>query len=207
MTSKIPTVKLLSITPNAEALIEEAGCICYGSPPGRAQERIPIWIGMKHESMLEHASATFHITCSRVVSHELVRHRLASFSQRSQRYVDERMSDYYVPPELEEHALSNVPPEYREGLVSAIFRHTLDTAWACYRDLMAEGVPKQIARYVLPNAWLTQLIMTANFREWRHIIKLRASPRAQPEMQEVARAIRDILIAQAPSVFEDLQEN
>jgi thymidylate synthase (FAD) len=186
MIHKAPTVKLISATLNAEALIARAYGICTDKAVPVAN--IPRWIKAGHESPLEHASATFEIACSRVASHELVRHRLASFSQRSQRYVDESDLQCYMPTN-----------EQRTLMFDA-----LSTAWETYLQLVDNGVPKQLARYVLPNACMTELIVTANFREWRHIIKLRTSPRAQPEMQEIARTIQSLLVAQAPNVFGDL---
>lgn len=182
-----------------EDLIEYAGRLCYnvenktGSGLGWIQDRIKDG----HESILEHASATFQIKCSRVVTHELVRHRVASYSQRSQRYVNESEPRYITPPELEEVKLSWIP-------ASEWFKIVMGQAWQAYGTLLKAGVPKEIARYVLPNACETQIVVTMNFRELRHFIKLRTGPRSLPEMREVANKIRGICKEIAPEVFADV---
>lgn len=152
------------------------------------------YIMMGHESMLEMADATFFIECSRVVSHELVRHRIASYQQESQRFVkygDEPVGDMmYLPPQIEEdaNALSSVADAY-VGVVEI------------YKYLRSKGVAPQIARYVLPNAMRTRLIMKTNLREWRHICKLRLDKSAQPEMQELVQQIYDQLLDIFPNVM------
>jgi len=176
-----------------EILVEWAGRLCYntedktGSRTGWIKGRIKAG----HESVLEHASATFHIKCSRVVTHELVRHRLASYSQRSQRYVKENEPRYIIPPEFE---------KYERGL----FKYVMEECWGWYRKFLELGIKPEIARYVLPNACQTEIVMTMNFRELRHFIKLRRSPRALPEMREVAGKVREICKDLAPEVFEDV---
>lgn len=183
---------------DSEHLIEYAGRLCWdtadkvGSNPNRIQE----WINVGHESVIEHASATFYIRASRVLTHELVRHRLASYSQRSQRYVEESESRYITPPELKVIASS------KNG--HSIFEKAMKDAWAAYEKLLGLGIKPEIARYVLPNACETQIVMTMNFRELRHFIKLRISERALPEMKAVAGEIRRIMKELAPKVFEDL---
>jgi len=177
----------------SEELIEYAGRLCWDTTLklGTNPERIQEWIQMGHESVIEHAAATFYIRASRVFTHELVRHRLASYSQRSQRYVRESQPRYIVPPEVDASG--------RE-----IFEKAMQGAWHAYRHLLEVGVEPEIARYVLPNACETQIIMTMNFRELRHFIKLRTSERALPEMRAVAGEIKRIMKDVAPRVFEDL---
>lgn len=148
-----------------------------------------------HESLIEHASATFYIKASRSLTHELVRHRIASYSQRSQRYVKESQADYITPPEISEATCGDISEIYEKAMV---------TAWENYRQLLAAGIKPEIARYVLPNACATEIICTWNYREIRHIIKLRASPAALPEMRTVAHKIKEIMKVQAPKVFGDL---
>lgn len=190
-------VRLLAVTPEAERLIESAGRLCWDTQDktGTVSDRIQKWIEVGHESMIEHACATFYIRASRVLTHELVRHRLASYSQRSQRYVKEDEPRYIKPPQ-------------DDGLVSVRANSAFDLAmrccWQVYAILLSEGLRPEIARYVLPNACETQIICTWNFREIRHIIKLRASKRALPEMQAVASEIKRIAKEMAPQVFGDL---
>jgi len=182
-------------SPDSEQLIEYAGRLCWDTTEklGTNPKRIQEWINVGHESVIEHAAATFYIRASRVLTHELVRHRLASYSQRSQRYVKETDPRYIEPPPIKE---SNYAHEQ--------FEEVMTTCWQAYRHLLARGIKAEIARYVLPNACETQIICTWNFREIRHIIKLRTSERALPEMRAVAGEIRRIMKQQAPKVFEDL---
>lgn len=186
--------KLVDLTP--ETLIEYAGRICWDTAE-KIEENptlIQDWVKLGHESVIEHASATFYIRASRVLTHELVRHRIASYSQRSQRYVKETEEKYIEPPEL-----NKADPD-----IKTVFKKAMHNAWSAYKDLLDAGIKPEIARYVLPNACETQIIMTMNFRELRHFIKLRTSERALPEMRAVAGKIRNVLKNVAPSVFEDL---
>lgn len=190
-------VKLLAITPESELLIEKAGRLCYasGDKLGTNENWVPSRIKQGHESLIEHASATFYIKASRALTHELVRHRLASYSQRSQRYFREIRSDYITPAELADNATS----EAKE-----LFHQAMEFAWQSYRQLLNVGIKPEIARYVLPNACATEIICTWNFREIRHIIKIRSSQGALPEIREVAGKIAEIMRIQAPKVFQDL---
>jgi len=189
-------VKLLAITPEAEKLIEKAGRLCWDTQDkiGTVPDRIQKWMEVGHESMIEHACATFYIRASRVLTHELVRHRMASYSQRSQRYVKENEPRYIEPPEIKERSES----------AQEQFEQAMRVCWEVYRNLLAKGVKPEIARYVLPNACETQIICTWNFREIRHIIKLRTSKRALPEIRVVAGEISRIAKEVAPQVFRDL---
>lgn len=188
-------VKLLAITPDAESLTEQAGRLCYasGDKLGTNEKWLQTRIKQGHESLIEHASATFYIKASRVLTHELVRHRVASYSQRSQRYVKESVADYITPPELAGNEDTK-----------RIFQESMDAAWEAYRALLRAGIKPEIARYVLPNACSTEIICTWNFREIRHIIRLRTGPAALPEMRAVMAKIKEIMGNQAPSVFGDL---
>jgi len=179
-----------------EELIEYSGRLCWGSTDklGSNPDRVKSWIRMGHESVVEHASATFYIKASRVLTHELVRHRLASYSQRSQRYVKELEPRYITPPELKACGEN----------AAALYENAMLDSWKVYRKLLSDGVKPEIARYVLPNACETQIVMTMNFRELRHFIKLRTSKRSLPEMRAVAGKILDIMNEKAPSIFSDL---
>lgn len=180
-------------------LVEFAGRWDYGPKSvGKMGDPAIIgrWIKSGEESMVEMVDAAFFITCSRVVSHELVRHRLASFQQESQRYVDysaENVEDlFYYDPALSDAAYDDHETSYLHALT-------------VYNEMVATGTKKQIARYVLPNGTRVRMIMKGNLREWRHILKLRMHKSAQPEMQIVARAIHDSLLAKFPEVFSDIQ--
>jgi thymidylate synthase (FAD) len=189
-------VKLLAITPDSENLVETAGRLCYASGDrlGTSENWIAARIKQGHESLIEHASATFYIKASRALTHELVRHRIASYSQRSQRYVREMQADYVIPPEFED----------QNSETAKLYYEAMNSAWDSYKKLLDAGMKPEIARYVLPNACLTEIICTWNFREIRHILKLRTSPAALPEIREVAQKIEEIMKEQAPKVFGDL---
>ncbi|MEL7561547.1 FAD-dependent thymidylate synthase [Dehalogenimonas sp. 4OHTPN] len=189
------SVRLLAITPDAELLTEQAGRLCYasGNKLGTNENWLQARIRQGHESLIEHASATFYIKASRALTHELVRHRIASYSQRSQRYVKETAADYITPAELGE-------ADGAEG----IFKEAMTAAWEAYRRLLEAGVKPEIARYVLPNACATEIICTWNFREIRHLIRLRSGPAALPEMRQVVAGIKSIMQHQAPKIFGDM---
>ena len=188
-------VKLLAITPDSQKLLEQAGRLCYDS--GDRLGDNPDWLSARikqgHESLIEHASASFLIRASRALTHELVRHRIASYSQRSQRYVKEKNKDYITPPEFAGNTQA-----------AEIYHQAMSAAWDNYLKLLDAGVKAEIARYVLPNACSTQIICSWNFRELRHIINLRGSAAALPEIRQVAQMLCDIMKEQAPAVFGDL---
>jgi thymidylate synthase (FAD) len=148
-----------------------------------------------HLSLIEHATASFYIGgISRAASHQLVRHRLCSFSQRSQRYVDEEGAQFVVPPSIAAH------PE-----AAGVFGAFVDESRRTYARLRALGIPKEDSRFVLPNAAATELIMTFNFRQALHIFSLRIAPDAQWEIREVCRRMLDALSSVAPTVFGELR--
>lgn len=195
--SLISANKTTTKTADSEQLVEYAGRLCWDTTDklGENPKRIQEWIEVGHESVIEHASATFFIRASRVLTHELVRHRLASYSQRSQRYVKETEGRYIKPPEISQVARIKGDD---------VFEKAMRDAWDAYGNLLRLGIKPEIARYVLPNACETQIVMTMNFRELRHFIKLRTSEKALPEMIVVAGEIRRIMKELAPRVFEDL---
>lgn len=190
------SVELKRITRESEAIIEEAYRLCYGSEPKYGEDGrkfIASKIALGHESPLEHATATFLLQGSRAFSHQLVRHRLASYSQQSQRYVKENDFKWVLPPKVQSNQVAY------DKFVSA-----MNDARIAYELLIADGIPKEDARYVLPNACETKIMMTTNFREWRHFIELRADKHAQWEIRDVAGLVLRQLYEKAPSVFSDL---
>jgi thymidylate synthase (FAD) len=178
-----------------EALLEHAGRSCYRSEPkGKPGRFLQARIKEGHESIIEHASATFEITgISRACSHQLVRHRIASYSQESQRYVDMSDPDFVVPP-----SVSGVPEAME--IWSAFESEVVDV----YRRLRALGVRKEDARFVLPNATATRIIVTMNFRALRHLFSVRCDPAAQWEIRELSLEMLRQVHALAPAVFGDL---
>jgi len=187
------------MTPDPERVIELAARTSYKSfdkmGEGSASALIRKLIRSGHESVLEHAYATFRIRGgSRAFTHQLVRHRLASYTQESQRYVDEVGFEYVTPPSI------------REGQEALrVFREAVEVAREAYGRLRELGVPKQDARFVLPNATTSEIVVSANFREWRHIFELRCHPSAQWEIREICLQILKLLKEKAPSAFEDFR--
>jgi len=192
-------VDLLAITPDAERLIEAAGRTCYDTGgragPETSSRFIQMLIARGHLSVLEHASATFRVRgVSRALSHQLVRHRLASYSQRSQRYVEESGFPYVTPPQIAASAAAK-----------KLYEEAIEASRAAYQKLIDLGLSREDARFVLPNACATEIVMTANFREWRHILALRGHPSAQWEFRQLAVAVLKILRQHAPATFDDFE--
>jgi thymidylate synthase (FAD) len=191
-------VELLAVTPDAESVIERAGRTCYMSQASATETSssrfIRMLVSRGHDSVLEHAYATFRIAgVSRATTHQIVRHRLCSFSQRSQRYVREGKNDFVMPPSI----ASN-------DEAKTCFEQSLAAARRCYEDLIRLRIPKEDARFVLPSAASSEIVISANFRELRHILLMRGSREAQWEIREVAKRILGIMKEEAPSVFFDL---
>ncbi len=192
-------VELISITPKAEQVIEKAGRVCYLSfdkkQAGSEKEFIKRLIRMGHTSVLEHAKATFLIKgASRSFTHQLVRHRLCSYSQQSQRYINERNFSYIIPEKIK-----------RNQKAFKIFEEFIKKSKHTYVKLKQLGIPNEDARFVLPNAIESQIVVTANFRELRHIFILRGAKSAQWEIRMVAIEMLRIMKKKASSVFFDLE--
>lgn len=178
-------------------LLEFAGRVCYRSAPrGDAGDFVMKRVREGHESIIEHASATFYITgISRACSHQLVRHRLASYSQESQRYVDMSDAEFVVPP-----AVAGDPAAME------IWNEFMEQAKEAYRKLRERGVRKEDSRFLLPNAAATRIVVTMNFRELRHFFRVRCRQDAQWEIRELAKEMLRQIYAVAPAVFADLYE-
>ncbi len=148
-----------------------------------------------HESVIEHVVFTFRVEgVSRACTHQLVRHRIASYSQRSQRYVDEGEFDYVTPPSVQQSE------EARKA-----FERTMDLLIGEYEKLKDMGVPKEDARFVLPNACTTTIIVTMNARSLRNFLRVRLERHAQWEIRQLAQEMFDLVNEVAPPLFEDLQ--
>ena len=190
-------VELLSVTPDAERIIESAGRTSYLSQSrkqdGSARDFIRMLIKLGHESVLEHASATFRVRGgSRAFTHQLVRHRLCSYTQQSQRHVNEASFEYVEPNSVRTNAEAHV-----------LFSAHINSAKETYARLQQMGISNEDARFVLPNAVVSEIVVTANFRQWRHVLELRGGPEAQWEIRVFALEVLRILKQYAPAVFED----
>jgi thymidylate synthase (FAD) len=196
-------VKIIGVTSfgqddgSPEALLEHAGRACYRSESRGAPGRfLQARIREGHESIVEHASVTFEISgISRACSHQLVRHRIASYSQESQRYVDMAAPEFVVPP-----AIAADP----QALV--VWDEFMAQVAGTYERLRQLGVRKEDARFVLPNATATRIIVTMNLRTLRHFFAVRCDRAAQWEIRELALEMLGQVHALAPSVFGDLYD-
>lgn len=194
----------MSYTPNPDELIAASARICYRDIAAKellqaeeeslSRKLIAELFASGHMSAFEHVSFTFGIDgLSRVASHQLVRHRLASFSQQSQRYVSMSPDPeaVIIPPNIKAN-----PDALR--LYSEAVRHSQEI----YRELCAMGIPKEDARFILPHGHSTRLIMTMNARELHHFFGLRLCRRAQWEIRELARKMLILCREKAPVIFD-----
>lgn len=214
-----PSVSILQMTENPLQLIEKAGRTCYKSEDkittDSAGPFVARLIRSGHESVLEHASATVRIITSRRVTHQLVRHRIASYSQESQRYCDYGGKVRFIIPEW----MQDVPYDDMvngtminwEGRVPVMvgscamrWLYACDDAAATYMDLRQCGLPPEDARDVLPNCTATEIVTSMNFRAWRHAFKERTAKNADKEMRRVMRPLLDQFKARIPVVFDDI---
>jgi len=185
-------------------IIERAGRTCYQSQRGgitkeSAERFIAMLIDRGHLSVLEHSilSVKF-INCSRGFTHELVRHRLASFSQESTRYVDESNTSFVVPPHRDEK--EQIPLDNGQSLS---LEQMLSESERYYRALRKHGWPPEDARQILPIAIKAEIVITANFREWRHIFESRTQRAAHWEIREVMCKLLETIKTLVPAVFDD----
>lgn len=187
-------------------MIEKAGRTCYKSEDKITSESASKFvrniIKHGHEAMLEHASLTVRFIVDRGVSHELVRHRVASFAQESTRYCNYGQDKFgneitVIKPLFFEESSEQYP----------IWENAMSKAEASYFNLLACGASPEQARCVLPNSLKTEVIMTANMREWRHFFRLRAlgeTGKPHPQMKEVAYSLLCDLQKYLPELFDDL---
>ena len=194
-------VVLLQCTPEPERLVALAARLCYSASSiadltdevSRKDVRTLVRrvLSMGHESVLEHVTFTFGVEgISRAASHQLVRHRIASYSQQSQRYVAAEFG--YV-----------APATVARGPERGKFERHMRKSAALYREMIDAGVPAEDARFVLPNATETKILVSMNARELRHFFALRACRRAQWEIRGLAMKMLGIAKEKAPLLFED----
>lgn len=215
-----PSSEIIRMTDLPLQLIEESGRTCYKSEDKisitSAGKFVEMILKRGHDSVLEHASASVRIICDRGVSHEIVRHRLASYSQESTRYCDYHKGavTFVIPPwvavEPGEYPAGCVPfsemtdPRFGRDVGSVCWIKAMLTAEFDYLRLRSAGWRPEQARSVLPNSLKTELVMTANFREWRHFFKLRTATAAHPQMREIAIPLWEKFKERVPVIFEEL---
>lgn len=186
--------------------IEKAGRTCYKSEDRITEESAKAFvrtlIERGHESVLEHESITVRFICDRGVSHEIVRHRIASFSQESTRYCN------YSGNRFGNQITFIKPCFLDEGTGGyKLWKQAMFVAEKEYFELLNWGCTPQEARSVLPNSTKTEVVMTANLREWRHFLKLRTAKAAHPQMRELTVPLLHELQELIPVVFEDIKED
>lgn len=184
--------------------IEECGRVCYKSEDkitdGSAEKFVSSLIKRGHESVLEHVSFSVKFIVDRGVSHEIVRHRLASYSQESTRYCNYGAGQFGNEITVIKPCFLNEDSHTYKAWFKAC-QYAQDK----YLDLLdADAVPQE-ARCVLPNSLKTEVVMTANLREWRHFLRLRTSPAAHPQMREVTIPLLMELKQSIPVVFENIE--
>ena len=197
-------VSLLTYTPDSERVVATAARLCYSAvgfqaltqaaTPDDNQQMISKVLALGHHGVLEHA--VFSLAAegvSRALTHQLVRHRLASFAQQSQRYVDfDGGFDYEVPPSIA------AEPE-----LAARFDDEMRRLAGLYADLREAGIAAEDARFVLPNAAHSRLLITMNARELRHFFRLRCCRRAQWEIRDLAKRMLKEVVEVAPALFQE----
>ena len=197
---------VLSPVNGAEILksIEQAGRVCYKSEDkivdGSAEKFVAEIIKRGHEAVLEHQSITIKFIVDRGVSHEIVRHRLAAYCQESTRYCNYSKGQFGEEITVIEPCFwSKNSEEYQ------LWFKCMKYAEEMYLQLIHAGATPQEARSVLPNSLKTEVVMTANLREWRHFFKLRTAPTAHPQMREVAIALLKEFQRMVPVIFDDIE--
>lgn len=213
-----PSVEILNVINGEEILkhIEQCGRVCYKSEDKIADKTAEGFvrgiIKRGHESVLEHIDISVKFTCDRGVSHEIVRHRIASYSQESTRYCNYSADKFgnnvtYISPftcftdSLQEkgHSWETVDAivgEWQEACLDAE-KH--------YNKMVQLGAPAELARAVLNNSTKTEIVATMNLREWRHFLRLRSSKAAHPQIRELANELLTKFQALIPVVFDDFE--
>ncbi|MDI6703372.1 MAG: FAD-dependent thymidylate synthase [bacterium] len=193
-------VELIRFTPNPEQTVALAARLCYSTidiselvdkEEKDAAQFIERLMNSGHHSPFEHANFTFALEgISRACTHQLVRHRIASYSQQSQRYVRKYNFPYTTPPTIS-----------KKQSAKELFQKTMKELSKVYEDLIAEGIPTEDARYVLPNACETKIVVTMNARELLHFFRLRCCNRAQWEIRLLADKMLEKVKEVSPNIF------
>ena len=209
MTIIDPSFTWLGNAPDGDQMlanIAAAGRVCYQSE-SKSDDAAFVRKRIKqgHESVLEHEKISVRIICDRGVSHELVRHRIASYSQESTRYCNYSKGKFgseltFIRPYWDDRSIRAEMIRLRACWQEAC----LNAEWS-YKKMIDAGCTPEAARAVLPNCLKTEIVMTANLREWRHFFKLRCAPAAHPDMRIVANMLLTAFKDVVPVVFDDIE--
>ena len=205
-----PSATIIAATSNLQEVIELCGRKCWKSEekiePGSSGPFIERIKGFKHESVMEHGAITVSIICDRGVSHELVRHRIASFSQESTRYCNYSKDKFvgqlfFIDPRGAFWKTDGCDDETAFRQWKACMEYTEAT----YMQMINNGCKPQEARSILPNSLKTDVAITANPREWRHIFHLRCDRAAHPQMREIMLPLHKQFADLWPAIFADVE--
>lgn len=206
-----PSSKFESLVKGDDILrnIEQAGRTCYKSDcPSNSEEGgntkafVKSLIDRGHHSVLEHQSVSVRIICDRGVSHEIVRHRLASYSQESTRYCNYSQAKFG-----NQITVIDPRPYIPDDLSFSLWKKSMADCEEAYFALLKMGILPQMARSVLPNSLKTEIVMTCNLREWRHFFTLRTAPAAHPQMKQIARPLLSKFRQLILVVFDDVGQS
>ena len=200
-----PYTEIISCIDGSQILrnIELCGRICYKSEDkitdDSAEKFVRMIIKSGHESVLEHEKITVRFVCDRGVTHELVRHRIASYSQESTRYCNYSKDKFGSE-------LTFIRPYFwqEDDEKYLLWKETMQQIENTYIRMIEMGAKPEEARSILPNSLKTEIAVTMNLREWRHYFRLRTSPKAHPQIREVSVPLLDEFKRLIPAVFEDI---
>lgn len=208
-----PSVEIIDMAEYSAMLkkIEKIGRVCYKSEDrisdDSAEKFISNILKRGHESVIEHETVSVRVICDRGVTHEIVRHRVASYSQESTRYCNYSKDKFGNQISVIDIATGfsydmDSPSDRRKF---EIWHDAMEASEKYYFQMLEAGASPQEARAVLPNSLKTELVMTMNLREWRHFFRLRADGGAHPQMREIAGMLLDVFKEKLPVFFQDIE--
>lgn len=200
-----PSFEIMDDIDGAKILqkLERCGRVCYKSEDkiteGSAEKFIGMILKSGHESVLEHEKLTVKFICDRGVTHEIVRHRIASYSQESTRYCNYSKDKFG-------NELTFIRPCFwaDDSEEYAVWKQVMEDIEKTYVKLISLGAKPEEARSILPNSLKTEIVCTMNLREWRHFFRLRTAERAHPQIREISVALLDELKKRIPVIFDDI---
>ncbi len=200
-----PSFEIMDDIDGAKILqkLERCGRVCYKSEDkiteGSAEKFIGMILKSGHESVLEHEKLTVKFICDRGVTHEIVRHRIASYSQESTRYCNYSKDKFG-------NELTFIRPCFwaDDSDEYAVWKQAMEDIEKTYVKLISLGAKPEEARSILPNSLKTEIVCTMNLREWRHFFRLRTAERAHPQIREISVALLDELKKRIPVIFDDI---
>ena len=208
-----PEIEIIDMAEYTKVLakLEKIGRVCYKSEDrieeGSAERFIASIIRSGHESVIEHESASIKVICDRGVSHEIVRHRVASYSQESTRYCNYSKDKFQNQISVIDISTGfaydmNIPIDFEKY---KIWNEAMKCAEKYYFQMLEAGASPQEARAILPNSLKTELVMTMNLREWRHFLRLRLGNGAHPQIKEISKLILEVFKQRLPVFFQDIE--